>query len=124
NRKDASLRQQIIQIRKNRFLRLAGVLRAADEHQPPFQIENNKGVTAGLVAAGIGTQVASVEYRQLGLKAGVLFRRQAQAQIVRKQGVPGLFRDNADRKPIGRIGTSSAIENEQLTALKMPPDFL
>ena len=60
--------QDEIEIAEDRFLDLAGIARAADEHDFAAEIDRDDGLRPAAVPLGIGAEGGQIEDRQSGTK--------------------------------------------------------
>jgi hypothetical protein len=123
HRHDALLGKHIIEHGEHRFLHLAGVLSAADEHEAVGQVERNHGLAAGAMACRVGLEARKVDDGEL--------RREAvkglghDQQVLNEQGMPGMFCDHPGRKLEGGISASHQVLDinalEAGVSEKVPP---
>ena len=102
HREHALLRQQVVQNREHRLLDLAGVVRAANDHELLLEADGDANLGLGAVAGGMwrGSRTRAGPSTR-GLKFE-LFGRRPQEQAPGEQAVPRLLGDDAQRQPVSR----------------------
>ena len=115
---DVLQRQQIVQHAEDRLLDLARVARAADEHQPPREVQRDDDVGRGPVPGGIGLEARGIDDRERRLTAR---RRVNPAPSTRNRlRANRLCQAYSVTTRIGRrycgVGAAVTLLNEQLAA--------
>ena len=109
-------RQEIVQDGEDRFLDLARIRRAADQHALACEIEGDHRFAAAAMELRIGLEAGQIDDREFGRESRQLFRLRADQQLVREQSVPSIFRDDAYGQTMVRIGAG-----EQILDIKFAP---
>ena len=112
-------RHEVVHDGEDRLLALAGVGRAADQHQAPGEIEQHHGLGVGPVGLGARLEAGRLDDGELRLVAGQFPIRRRDEQVAREQAVPGELRDHADRQAVVAIGAGMAVLDEHLLALEI-----
>ena len=119
HRQHAPLGQQVVEDGEHRFLDLAGIGGAADQHLTLGEVEQDEGARIGPVDRGIGGEARRVDDGELGLVNLELAGPRRDQQVLGEQAMPGLLGDDAHGQAKGRVGAAEAILDEQLLALEM-----
>ncbi len=118
HRHDVLGRQIEVERGEHRLLHLAGVGRAADQHDLTGEIDRHHGVgaLAAAVTLGVGAERRQVDDGEFGHEAGELLELGADQQLADEQRVPGVFGEDADLDAVGVIGAAIEVLREQLLA--------
>ena len=119
HRHDALRRQQVVEEGEDGLLHLAGIGRAADEHDHARQVAGNDRFGAAAVTGRIGLEVRQIDDGHLRHEGGQLFRLRADQQVADKQRVPGKLGIDTHGKTIGCLGAAVEILREQILTLGM-----
>ena len=119
HRQHAARRQDEIQIAEDRFLDLAGIGGAADQHQPLGEIDEDEGLRVDPIEFGDREEIRCVQDREGRLEPFQLGHRRTDEHVARKQAVPGAVADHPHRQPVGRIGAGIEVLHEQLAPLQI-----
>src|SRR5271165_5866543 len=122
--KDVALRQHEVHDAEDGFLHLAGVFRAADEHQLLGEVDQHKHFGVGAVALGVGKEAGRAHDGELRLVSLELFGSWADEQLPHKQVVPGILVDHLNGELILRVGATKEVLNKQLLVLQVVEDTL
>jgi hypothetical protein len=113
------LRQKIIQNREHRFLHLAGVRRAADQHHAGREIAGDHRLRSRPMPLPIGLQARQIENCEARRKIRVVLGPRFDHQMADEQGMPGIFADHPHRQAVGGVGAGIEVLYEQLAPLRM-----
>ena len=116
-------RKKIVHHREDRFLDLTRVPRAADENDPPFEIDEHEGARARAVALRIGVEKRRIDNGELRNEVG---RRRLwrDEKMMREQIMPGEFGVDADRNAIAFVGAGVAIQRVDFALGKVRADAI
>ena len=117
--KNAALGQQKIHHAKNGFLHLSGIMRAADEHQPPAEVDQYEYFGFGSIALRIGQKCRRGDHREFRRVSLQLLFRRTNEEIAHKQVVPGKFVDHSNGKAVLRVGASEQILHVKIAGLQI-----
>ena len=114
-------RQIEVERGEHRLLHLAGVRRAADQHDLAGEIDRHHGVgaLASAVPLGVRLERRQIDDGEFGHELGEFVALGADQQLPDEQRVPGEFREHARPDPVFRIGAAVQILHEQFHALGM-----
>ena len=87
-------------MKEHRFLHLAGVGCAADQHQAVDQIAGDHGFGAAAIAFRIGRKRRQVDDRQLRLEMFNRIAIRTDQQVADEERVPGVFGDHGHRQTL------------------------
>ena len=107
-------RNQEVHHAEDRFFHFAGVLCAADEHDAAGEIGEDEGVGAGSVAIGHGLEFGRSDDSKLRFMRRQAGRLGPDKKLAHKQGVPGVFGDDADGQLVRGIGSAVEVLDEQI----------
>ena len=107
-------REQVVERGEDRLLDLARISRAADDHDPPAQVDEDKGLTARAVGLRIGLHRRQRHHREVRFEVHQLVGVGADEQVAREQAVPGKLRDDAHAQPVARVGAGEDVLGEHL----------
>ena len=113
------LGQQVIQDREYRFLDLACVLGASDEHELHAKIDEHECFRVRAVYFRNGLEVGNLQDRELRFMGLEICIGAADEHGPGKKVVPGSLGDDADRQLIAGIGAGVAVLDEDIFALKI-----
>jgi hypothetical protein len=99
---------------EHRLLHLAGIGRAADQHDEPREIDSDHGLRARAMALGIGAEGRQVDDRHLRHEAFELRRLRPDQQVADEQRMPGEFGDDPDRQFLRGICAADEILHEKV----------
>ena len=103
HRQHAAQRQQVVEDGEDRLLDLAGVARAADQHQPLREVERDHDLRAPSRAAqGSARKPRRVDDRELGPR-GASAAAADDEQVAREEAVPRVLGDDANRQAVLRV---------------------
>ena len=119
HRHDAPGRQQVVHHREDRFLDLAGIAGAADQHGAAGEVEQDERAGIRAVARGIGGHRRNVDDRELrlvpaGRGAGRLFEEHRPGE----EAVPGPLGHDANRQPVVGIRAGEAVLHVERPAVE------
>jgi hypothetical protein len=114
HREDAAQREEVVEDGEDRFLDLARVLRASDEHDAAGEVEDDEGFGACAVARGIRGERGRVEDVEVGAVGGQRVVVGTEEKVPREEGVPGALRDEADREALFGIGAGGEVLHPEL----------
>ena len=114
---DAPGRQQVVEDGEHRFLDLAGVGAAADQHQLLVEADLDEDLGVGAVLLGLGVAARRLDDGELGLEGFQFLVLRADEHVGGEEAVPGGLGDNAHRQAELRIGAGVAVLNEHVPAL-------
>ena len=89
HRQDVARRQHEVEIAEHRFLDLAGVSRAADQHKAAGEIDQDEGLRADAVELRHRMEIGRVQDREGRLEIRQLRRRRPDEHVAREEAVPG-----------------------------------
>jgi hypothetical protein len=104
HREHALRRQQVVERGEDRLLDLAGVTRAADDHDLLSEVDQDEGLALGAIARRVGLHGGQRDHGEVRLELHLLISCGPDEQVAGEQAVPGELRDNAHPKPEARIG--------------------
>src|SRR5258708_22168936 len=119
HRQHVARRQDEIEIAEDAFLDFAGVARAADQHQPLGEIDEDEGFRADAVELGDRMKLGRVEDGKGRLETGQLRVMRADEHVAGKKAVPRARRHHPHRQAVFRVGAGIEVLDEQLAALKI-----
>ncbi len=112
--KNVALRQQKIHDAEDRFLHLAGVLCAADQHDLAGEVNDDEDFRVGAVALGIGQKAGRAHDGELRLVCLQLLRCGTYEKLPDKKIMPGIFVDELDGQLVTGIGAAEQVLHEEL----------
>ena len=114
HRHHVAQRQQVVHHGEDRLLDLPRVARAADQNEPPREVEQDERTRIGPVACRVGRHRRDVDHGELrGVAAARRACRLLQEHRAREQAVPRPLGDDAYGKSIRGIGPREAVLNVQ-----------
>ena len=118
-----SRRQIEVERGEHRLLHLAGVGRAADQHDLAGEIDRHHGVGAfaAAVTLGVGLERRQIDDGEFGHEAGELGALGTDQQLADEQRMPGQFGEDAGLDLVFRIGAAVEILREQFLAFARAP---
>src|SRR5690606_11829318 len=114
-----ALRQHEVEEREHRFLHLARIRGATDQHQTPGEIACDHRLRAAAVALRIGAEAWQAYHRQPLLEPCELARNGPPQQVVDEQRVPSVLADNANVETARRLRPREQVLHEELAPLGM-----
>ncbi len=124
HRHDAGLGQHVVQVGEDRLLHLAGIGRAADQHDLAREVDRDDGLGAAAVPGRVGAEARQVDDGQLRREVGEGLALRADQQVADEQRVPGILGEDPGADPVTDLGTADEILGEQLTPLGMGHEVL
>ena len=114
HRHDVLRRQIEVERGEYRLLHLAGVRRAADQHDLTGEIDRHHGVgaLAPAVTLGVGAERRQIDDGEFGNEAGELRALGPDQQLPDEQRVPGVFGEDAGLDAVFRVGAAVEILRE------------
>ncbi len=118
HRHDVLRRQIEVERGEHRLLHLAGIGRAADQHDLAGEIDRHHrvGAFAAAVTLGIRLERRQVDDGQLRHEAGELLQLRTDQQLADEQRMPGIFGEDAHLDAIGGVGAAVEVLREQRLA--------
>ena len=110
-------RQGVVQIGEDRFLHLAGIGGAADQHDLAREVDRDDGLAAAAMAGRIGLEARQVDDRQFRHITRDLAGLRPDQQVTDEEGVPGHLGEDPSLDAMSRIGAAIEILREKLLAL-------
>ena len=95
HRHDLFRRQQVVENGEHRFLHLARIARAADQHDLAREVAGDDRLAARAMPLGVGAERRQVDDRQFRDEGGQLLGRRADQEIADEQRMPGVFGEDA-----------------------------
>jgi len=95
--------------RENRFLDLACIAGAADQHEPLVEIDENKGLAARVVMRRDRVKTRRIDDRELGHMNGLFLGRRLNEKVACKEVVPGVLGNDTDRHAVVRVGARETV---------------
>ena len=120
HRQHVARRQHEIEIAEHRFLDLAGIAGAADQHQPLGEIDEDEGLGADAVEfAGWRGNSGACRIVKAGSKSASSAAGGRMNMLRANRLCQALSADHPHRQPVFRIGAGIEILDEQLAALQV-----
>ena len=113
HRHDLFRRQQIVEDGEHRFLHLARIARAADQHDLAREVAGDDRLASRAVPLGVGAERGQIDNRQLRNKVRQIFDRRTDQEIADEQRMPGVFGEDARAYAQPGIGASVKILSEK-----------
>ena len=95
HRHDLFRRQQVIEDGEHRFLHLARIARAADQHDLAREVAGDDRLASRPVPLGVGAKRRQIDDRQLRDKVRELLRWRTDQEIADEERVPRIFGEDA-----------------------------
>ena len=119
HRHDPVKGEKVVEDCEDRFLDFPGIGGVTDDAYPCSKIQDDERVRGGAVDLGYPFERGDAQDRKVGDVAAVFLPRLGQDEHVPgEMAVPRQLRDNADRHPVGRIGTGVTVLHEHIAALE------
>ena len=119
-----SRRQQEIHHAEDRLLHLAGIRRAANEHDVPGEVGENECAGTGAISFRFGVKLRRGDHGKFGNVRSEFTLSGLDEELLYEERVPGVLRDDADRQLIRGGGTGKKIEHKQFPLAKVIDDTL
>jgi hypothetical protein len=113
--------QKVVEHGEDRFLDLARVARAADQHRARCEVEHDRHVRARAVGRRVGLEARQLQDGEVRDEAIELARRRLAEHVAREQGVPGGLGDDPHPALVLRIGADVQVLHEQLALCRVRP---
>ncbi len=114
HRQHRLLGEQVVQNREDRLFHLPGVAGPADQDHPLGKIEHDEGAGPGPVHRRIGLKLGGVIDHERRGKPGQFGRRGSNEHVPDEERLPGVRGDEPDREPVGRVGATEEVLDEDL----------
>ena len=116
---DALLREHIVEDGEHRFLQLASIPGAAEEHRALPEMDDHERSGPGAVGRRIGMELGGVEHRPVGREAGEVGGGGTQKHVVDEQCLPRIRGHEPNGEPVVRIGAREHVAHEQLLSAQV-----
>ena len=119
HRQHVGLREQVVHHGEDRLLDLARVARAADQHHPAAEIEDDEYRGVRAVDLGVRVKAGALNDRELWFVVADRIQRRAEEHVSREHAVPCVLRHDPDRNPVLGIGTGPQVLHEDSAPLQV-----
>ena len=104
HRKDVLRREQVVERGEDRLLDLACVTGAADDDDPPAQVDQDERLTARAVSLRLGLERGQRDHGEIRFEVHQFVRGRPDEQVASKQAVPRELRGHPHAQPEASVG--------------------